>query len=68
LIDDLATGKTYDSEEIEMSEEEDWFYDETEMIWKRKPGGSVLKRMLTIAMPFRECFPASSAGFTACAG
>lgn len=68
MIEDLSTGKTYDCEEIDMREEEDWFYDETEMIWKRKPGGSVLKRMLSIAMPFNECFPGSSVGFTVCAG
>ena len=67
-IDDPLSGKTYDSDEIELREEEDWYYDETEQIWKRIPGGSSLKRMLSIAVPFRECFPARSSIGSVCIG
>lgn len=33
------------------SQEEEWYYDETEQIWKRLPGGMALKRIISIAMP-----------------
>jgi hypothetical protein len=68
LIDDRLSGKTYDGEEFESGDEEEWYYDEPEMIWKRKPGGSVLKRMLSIAIPIRDCFPSKPAGYQVCAG
>ena len=51
-VDDQKSGRSYDCDEIENREEEDWYYDEAELIWKRNPDGNTLKRMFSIAMPF----------------
>ncbi|MEI6433811.1 MAG: hypothetical protein WCP32_03125 [Bacteroidota bacterium] len=67
VIDDPLQGKTFDSEEIELREEEDWYYDETEQLWKRIPGGRILKRMLSITVPL-ECFPVRSKMTGVCTG
>lgn len=39
------------ADEFFFQEENEWFYDESEQIWKRMPGGDTLKRLLCLAVP-----------------
>ena len=39
------------ADELIFQEENEWFYDESEQIWKRMPGGATLKRLLCLAVP-----------------
>ena len=62
---DLLTGRTMEQDEPELKEEE-WYYDDIELIWKRDPGESTLKRIVSFAIPFRQQYPVSMNGFRVC--
>ncbi len=65
---DLQTGTTCNSDEVEARAEEDWYYDETELIWKRNPGQRFMRRLLSIAAPFGDYLPAGNSYGSVCAG
>jgi hypothetical protein len=60
--DDTMSIKSINYDEIDPKEEE-WYYDETDMVWKRNPGDGAFKRIVSFAMPFRQQFPSSGNAF-----
>ncbi len=55
-VSEVKIQSVYENDEAEYREEEEWYYDDAELIWKRKPGGNVLKRMFSIAIPRQHVF------------
>lgn len=62
---DVLTGKAFDNEEVDVKEEE-WIYDESEMIWKRNPCEINMKRILSFTSSFAACFPKAADGYQLC--
>ncbi len=50
---DMATGRAIDWNEVNYREEEEWFYDEEELIWK-KHRERAASRMKLLLLPVRE--------------
>ena len=53
-IDDADTGGVIEFNEANEKEEEEWVYDDKELIWKRNLGERWMNRLFSLAVPCRD--------------
>jgi hypothetical protein len=56
-IFDFATGRNIDWNEVNYRGEEEWFYDEEEMLWKKHPAGTMPAEPFVPGEANLHCYP-----------